>query len=1130
MAASAETPDKNNGGHHQGGGGGPGGAVSSALKRTANSLLSSFAKTTATTTATTTMMTPGKGSGASASSSLSNANANAASQQQQQQQVNASAKTPKQAAGSQPPSVSMSMSSSSSSSLPPALLNPHPDYSECLSVHDSTFGPSTGISDDELRLLLSQRVTCKSWELKKKVEASDDAIKKLKDALLSLQRGKNRLKVVSVDVELLARTNWARCLDLVQLHSRENDKLRVEIKSLSLVAVSARDGSKDAQRDVRHYRERVSALEEEIAPLREALAGAERAHTEVACCLAAAEGRGKEAAAQAQSWRSELSSIEAEKGMAVQMAEKRAADKFDDENKKLRIECAELRTKMQGREEELSRLVGCVEGGGGGGANASGSSSSNHGSTLTGVKLELDRLRQRVSDAETALASRASDLERASSDCDAAHRRASEKEKDFASLMASIGEIQRSGQAREDEARDSRKDAEARLHECERTLAAARTDVQMLAAEKAALLEVLANARSTLATAESDIENLKKELLDYKKGQNGLEMQLRLEKELRSRAEGKELEEKHERIAMSAQMMAMTQDHTASESRTREEQDRERKDFASKIEILEAKLKDGETAIMESNEQIRGLKSERGALKEAMNSQKNAVNAQSAQEISRLTGEVEIMKEKLKNAEFRAAQFGEKSAEDVSQLELQLQKMKAERRKMHNVIQELRGNVRVFARIRPFLPDDNAPKDAASAVALKGEFSLKIAAGKNEHSFDFDKVFAPSVGQETVFTEVSEFVQSALDGYNVCLFSYGQTGSGKTHTMQGSGVGQMRGIIPRAIEQVGTYKQQLEKDGWKYEMKVSFLEIYNETIRDLLREDNSDEVKHEIKVDANGRRYVSELTVLPIEPTDAAQVEEVMRQAAKHRSVASTDMNSVSSRSHSVFTLHLLAVHEEHKQCLRGTLNLVDLAGSERLEKSGATGDRAKEAMAINKSLSSLTDVFSAIGKKAPHVPFRNSKLTYLLQPSLSGDGKTLMMVNLSPTEDSYLESLCSLRFAAQVNKCELGKPKKSIEDTKDGESILSSTPAASAEVADENDSSTANCAPAPAAAAAVASSGLRKMGVKSSATTAAAAKSKAVPNTPTRVISKVAGSARPATAGPSGRSRSSPPGKRERE
>ena len=301
-------------------------------------------------------------------------------------------------------------------------------------------------------------------------------------------------------------------------------------------------------------------------------------------------------------------------------------------------------------------------------------------------------------------------------------------------------------------------------------------------------------------------------------------------------------------------------------------------------------------------------------------------------------------------------------------------------------------------------------------------------------------MFPPSAGQEAVFTEVSEFVQSALDGYNVCLFSYGQTGSGKTHTMQGSGTGQMRGIISRAIEQVGEYKETLEKDGWQYSMQVSFVEIYNESIRDLLREEEESTLKHEVKVNPDGRRYVSDINMIPLEPTDTEAVEAVMRQAAKHRSVGSTDMNAVSSRSHSVFTLHLTALHPENRQALRGTLNLCDLAGSERLDRSKATGDRAKETVAINKSLSALTDVFVSIGKKASHIPFRNSKLTYLLQPSLSGDGKTLMLVNLSPTELSAQESLCSLRFASQVNKCELGKAKRSLEevDEDDAASISS--------------------------------------------------------------------------------------------
>lgn len=246
--------------------------------------------------------------------------------------------------------------------------------------------------------------------------------------------------------------------------------------------------------------------------------------------------------------------------------------------------------------------------------------------------------------------------------------------------------------------------------------------------------------------------------------------------------------------------------------------------------------------------------------------------------------------------------------------------------------------------------------------------------------------------------------------------------------MQGSGNGSMRGVIPRAMEQVGVYKKQLEEKGWEYQMDVSFVEIYNETIRDLLRANNSDELKHEIKHTANGT-IITDVTMRNVDPNDVSQIEAIMEQAARHRSVGKTDMNERSSRSHSVFCLHLKATNAAQGVVLKGTLSLVDLAGSERLDRSGATGDQLKETVAINKSLSALADVFVAIGNKQSHIPFRNSKLTYLLQPALSGDGKTLMMVNLSPTTESFQESLCSLRLAKQINQCELGKPKKQIKD-----------------------------------------------------------------------------------------------------
>jgi hypothetical protein len=190
------------------------------------------------------------------------------------------------------------------------------------------------------------------------------------------------------------------------------------------------------------------------------------------------------------------------------------------------------------------------------------------------------------------------------------------------------------------------------------------------------------------------------------------------------------------------------------------------------------------------------------------------------------------------------------------------------------------------------------------------------------------------------------------------------------------------------------------------------------------------------------------LTKVPV--ADAGAIDVLLQQAEKRRAVACTNMNERSSRSHQVFSLYIRGVHEGKGIAVSGCLNLCDLAGSERLSRSGAEGERKKEAAAINKSLSCLADVFSALAKKAPHVPFRNSKLTHLLQRCFRGDGKTLMLVNLSPTLESAFESLCSLRFAAQVSQVELGKPVRRVVEALPaaggaGSSSASSTASASA-------------------------------------------------------------------------------------
>ncbi|GMH30287.1 hypothetical protein Nepgr_032130 [Nepenthes gracilis] len=375
----------------------------------------------------------------------------------------------------------------------------------------------------------------------------------------------------------------------------------------------------------------------------------------------------------------------------------------------------------------------------------------------------------------------------------------------------------------------------------------------------------------------------------------------------------------------------------------------------------------------------------------------------------------------------------------LADAELQIREGEKLRKKLHNTILELKGNIRVFCRVRPLLPEEGsgseAPVISYPTSTEARDRGIDLIQSGQKYPFMFDQVFTHDASQHDVFVEISQLVQSALDGYKVCIFAYGQTGSGKTYTMMGRPESpEQKGLIPRSLEQIFQTSQNLSTQGWKYKMQVSMLEIYNETIRDLLStnrgslditrvENGVPGKQYAIKHDANGNTYVSDLTIVDVCST--REVSSLLHQAAESRSVGKTQMNEQSSRSHFVFTLRISGVNESTEQQVHGVLNLIDLAGSERLSRSGATGDRLKETQAINKSLSCLADVIFALAKKEDHVPFRNSKLTYLLQPCLGGDSKTLMFVNISPDPLSVGESICSLRFAARVNSCEIGVPRR---------------------------------------------------------------------------------------------------------
>jgi len=284
------------------------------------------------------------------------------------------------------------------------------------------------------------------------------------------------------------------------------------------------------------------------------------------------------------------------------------------------------------------------------------------------------------------------------------------------------------------------------------------------------------------------------------------------------------------------------------------------------------------------------------------------------------------------------------------------------------------------------------------------------------------------VEQKHVYdTVAASVVDSVLNGYNGTIFAYGQTGSGKTHTMEGRpDPPHLRGIIPNSFVHIFDYVSSASDQ--QFLVRASYLEIYNEEIRDLLSKDpkNSLELKENIDTGV----YVKDLTSFVVK--NVTEIDHVMQAGKKNRSVGATLMNQSSSRSHSIFTIVIECCSAAAGDKIRvGKLNLVDLAGSERQSKTGATGDRLKEATKINLSLAALGNVISAlVDGKSSHIPYRDSKLTRLLQNSLGGNAKTVMCANAGPADYNYDETLSTLRYANRAKNIK-NKPKIN-EDPKD--------------------------------------------------------------------------------------------------
>ena len=351
-------------------------------------------------------------------------------------------------------------------------------------------------------------------------------------------------------------------------------------------------------------------------------------------------------------------------------------------------------------------------------------------------------------------------------------------------------------------------------------------------------------------------------------------------------------------------------------------------------------------------------------------------------------------------------------------------------------------NLKVAIRVRPPLPreiEKNLPFRAITLVSKENHtcslveyLGVELDEEKRQkewisnpqlfqlHRFTFDEVFDINTSQDEVFNiSAKPAVISVLEGYNSTIFAYGQTGTGKTFTMEGFTYNNMdnkRGIIPRTIECIFSYIESNSNKDTKFIIRAAYLQIYNEMISDLLKPENSNK-NLSIREDKKKGLYVDGLSEWAVRnPSD---IYALLERGAKCREVSNTFMNDVSSRSHAVFMITVeQLVSKSGKQITKiGKLNLVDLAGSERTRITGATGKQLQESIKINKSLSALGNVINALTdtKERKHIPYRDSKLTRLLEDSLGGNCKTTMIATISPAQCSFNESLSTLNFAKRA-------------------------------------------------------------------------------------------------------------------
>ncbi|PON73928.1 Kinesin-like protein [Parasponia andersonii] len=364
---------------------------------------------------------------------------------------------------------------------------------------------------------------------------------------------------------------------------------------------------------------------------------------------------------------------------------------------------------------------------------------------------------------------------------------------------------------------------------------------------------------------------------------------------------------------------------------------------------------------------------------------------------------------------------------EIAQLRLKHKLWNEKRRESLNKILDIKGTIRVFCRVRPFLAVDR--RKIHEPIAIGSEKIVVKSAGTRKE-FEFDKVFPQEISQGEVFVEVEPILRSALDGHNVSVLAYGQTGTGKTFTMDGTN--EQPGIIPRALKELF---RQASSEGETLTFSMSMLEVYMGSLRDLLAPKPTSRAYEpvtrcnlNIQTDQKGSVEIEGITEVQI--LDYAKAKWWYSRGRRARSTSWTNVNETSSRSHCLTRISIFRHgNGSGAKTELSKLWMVDLGGSERLLKTGAIGLTLDEGRAINLSLSALGDVIAALRRKRGHVPYRNSKLTQILKDSLGDGSKVLMLIHVSPWEEDVGETICSLCFAKRARAVESNR--EQLEDLK---------------------------------------------------------------------------------------------------